>query len=111
VPYPTGAPAHDAPIVVTVKILVDPTGVVTKIDQVTPPQPPFDEAVAAAVKTFQFEPGKYGGKPVPVEITFTHTFVAPPPPPPPPQSGPQKSAVLKDGQFVDELLYAKVKDR
>lgn len=99
VPYPAGAPPHDVPIVVTVKILVDPTGAVTKVEQVTPPQPPFDEAVATAVKGFQFAPGTYGGKPVPVEITFTHTFVPPPPPPPPPESGPEKSAVLK-GKLV-----------
>ena len=50
----------------------------------TPPQPIFDDAVIAAAKAFAFEPGTYGGKPVPVEITFTHTFLPPPPPPPPP---------------------------
>ena len=41
----------------------------------TPPQPPFDEAVIAAARGFRFDPGRYGGKPVPVEITFTHTFL------------------------------------
>ena len=29
----------------------------------------------AAARGFRFEPGRYGGKPVPVEITFTHTFL------------------------------------
>lgn len=101
VPYPAGAPPHDAPIVVTVKLLVDATGAVQKIDPITPPQPPFDEAVAAAAKQFRFEPARYGGNPVPVEITFTHTFVAPPPPPPPPtDNGPARSAVLK-GKLVE----------
>src|SRR5262249_1737099 len=39
---------------------------------------------------------RYGGNPVPVEITFTHTFLPPPPPPPPPaDTGPQKTSVLK----------------
>ena len=96
VPYPANAPAHDAPIVVTVKLSVDPTGAVTKVDPVTGPQPPFDEAVATAAKGFRFDPARFGGKPVPVEITFTHTFVPPPPPPPPTtDNGPAKTAVLK----------------
>ena len=50
---------------------------------VTPPQPVFDDAVIAAAQQFKFEPGTYGGKPVKVEITFTHTFLPPPPPTPP----------------------------
>ena len=100
VPYPPGAPPHDLPIVVTVKLTVDPTGAVSKVDMITPPQPVFDDAVQAAVKTFTFEPGRYGGKPVPVEITFTHTFVPPPPPPPPPtETGPAKTSILK-GKLV-----------
>ncbi len=98
VPYPANAPAHEAPIVVTVKLTVDVTGAVAKVDPITPPQPPFDEAVATAVKTFKFDPGRYGGNPVPVEITFTHTFL-PPPPPPPTDTGPAKTSVLK-GKLV-----------
>src|SRR5687768_3783145 len=61
VAYPSGAPAHDQPIVVTVKILVDATGVVKQVDLVTTPQPPFDEAVKQAVMTFAFEPAKFDG--------------------------------------------------
>ncbi|HEY5950939.1 MAG TPA: TonB family protein [Kofleriaceae bacterium] len=100
VPYPTGAPAHTDPIVVTVKLTVDEHGAVTKVEPVTPAQPPFDDAVAAAVKTFQFEPGRYGGQPVPVEITFTHTFLPPPPPPPPAATGPPRDAVLR-GRLIE----------
>ena len=88
VPYPADAPAHDAPIVVTVKLLVDTSGAVAKVEPITPAQPVFDEAVQAAVKTFRFAPGRYGGTPVPVEITFTHTFLPPPPPPPPAGTSP-----------------------
>jgi hypothetical protein len=100
VPYPANAPPHELPIVVTVKLTVDPTGAVTKVDPVTPLQPVFNDAVDAAVRTFRFEPGRYDGKPVPVEITFTHTFVPPPPPPPPPtDTGPAKTSVLK-GKLV-----------
>jgi len=70
VPYPADAPAHDVPIVVTVKLLVDATGAVQKIEPITPPQPPFDEAVATAARAFHFDPARFGGNPVPVEITW-----------------------------------------
>jgi TonB family protein len=101
VPYPDNAPPQSDPIAVTVKLTVDATGAVTKVEQVTPPQPVFDDAVAAAVKTFQFDPATYGGKPVPVEITFTHTFLPPPPPPPPAtEVGPPTSSVLR-GRLVE----------
>jgi TonB family protein len=101
VPYPDNAPPHTDPIAVTVKLTVDATGSVTKVEQVTPPQPVFDDAVIAAVKAFQFEPATYGGKPVPVEITFTHTFLPPPPPPPPATAaGPPTTSVLR-GRLVE----------
>ncbi|MBK9031930.1 MAG: TonB-dependent receptor [Myxococcales bacterium] len=96
VPYPADAPAHDVPIVVTVKLTVDPTGAVTAVVPVTAPQPPFDQAVAAAAAGFRFEPGRYGGAPVAVEVTFTHTFLPPPPPPPPASAaGPALTSILK----------------
>ena len=101
VPYPPEAPPQTDPVVVTVKLTVDATGAVQKIDPITPPQPGFDEAVATAARTFQFEPATYGGKPVPVEITFTHTFLPPPPPPPPAtDTGPPRTSVLR-GKLVE----------
>jgi len=101
VPEPPDAPPHADPIIVTVKLTVDPTGAVQKIDQITAPQPVFDAAVIAAARAFQFEPATYGGKPVPVEITFSHTFLPPPPPPPPPtDSGPPRTSLLR-GKLVE----------
>jgi TonB family protein len=102
VPYPAGAPAITARVVVTVKLLVDTAGAVQKVDVRTPPQPPFDDAVVAAARQFRFAPARYGGAPVPVEITFTHTFLPPPPPPPPtPASeGPARTSVLR-GRLVE----------
>lgn len=61
-----------------------------KVELLTHSLPIFDDAVVHAVEKFRFEPGRYMGKPVPVEITYTHTFLPPPPPPaPPPQGGPR----------------------
>src|SRR4030095_10518717 len=75
VPYPTDAPPINEPVSVTVKLLIDTTGAVTKVQLVPPPAPPFDEAVISAARGFRFDPGRYGGKPVPVEITFTQKFL------------------------------------
>jgi TonB family protein len=77
VAYPAGAPAHTEPIVVKVKLIVGVDGTVTKVDRLSPPHPVFDEAVLAAVRAFRFAPARYGGKPVPVAIAFTHTFQPP----------------------------------
>ena len=102
VPYPPGAPPQVDKIVVTVKLLVDATGTVQKVDVLTDPHPVFDDAVVAAARAFRFDPARYGGKPVPVEITFTHTFLPPPPPEPPPppgDTGPVLDAVLR-GRLV-----------
>ena len=101
VPYPTGAPEIAAPVVVTVKLLVDPTGAVQKVELRTAPRPPFDDAVVAAVRAFRFAPGRYGGAPVPVEITFTHTFLPRPPPVPVSKDeGPARTSILR-GRLVE----------
>ena len=97
---PPDAPAISAPIAITVKLLVDATGTVQKVELITAPQPPFDDIVIAAVKAFTFEPAHFGDKAVPVEITFTHTFTPAPPPPPPVESGPARTSVLR-GKLIE----------
>src|SRR5205823_2829468 len=78
---------------------------------VTPPAPPFDEAVMTAARGFRFDPGRYGGKPVSVEITFTQKFLprvrpaaaapdAPNAPATPPVKGPALTASLR-GHLVE----------
>jgi TonB family protein len=111
VPYPANAPAQTAPVVVTIKLLVDKDGIVQKVDVRTPPQPIFDDAVVAAAHGFRFAPARYGGAPVPVEITFTHSFLPPPPPPPvhPIDTGPARTAVLR-GKLVELGTRAPVTD-
>lgn len=103
VPFPANAPPITAPVIVTVKLHVDVTGEVQQVDLVTPPQPVFDDAVIAAAKAFKFDPGTYGGKPVKVEITFTHTFIPLPPPEPPPlpgETGPKRTSAIR-GKLVE----------
>jgi TonB family protein len=101
VPFPAGAPELAAPVSVKVKLLLDAAGVVQKVDLLTAPQPPFDDAVVAATRAFHFAPARYGGTPVPVEITFTHTFLPrPPPPTAAPEAGPARTAVLR-GRLVE----------
>ncbi len=102
VAYPDQAPKHTDPVVVRIKILVGSDGVVKKVNLISPPQPIFDEAVVAAAKGFHFQPATYGGKPVPVEISFTHTFLPPPPPAaPPPDGGPPLITALR-GKLVEK---------
>jgi TonB family protein len=112
VPYPPGAPEIDEPVLVTVKLFVDATGAVTKAELRTPPHPPFDDAVLAAARGFTFEPGRYGGAPVAVEITFRQTFLPRARPVAPPDAaasdaasdagppGPALTAVLR-GRLVE----------
>ncbi|MBV8756570.1 MAG: TonB family protein, partial [Deltaproteobacteria bacterium] len=100
---PADAPVITAPVAVTVKLLVDKDGSVQKVDLVSAPQPPFDDAVIEAAKHFTFQPATYGGNPVKVEITFTHTFTPPPPPAPPPppgEQGPARTSALK-GKLIE----------
>ncbi len=103
-PPPPNAPAITSKVVVTVKLLVDATGAVQKVELKTPPQPPFDDAVVAAVKAFKFQPGRYAGAPVPVAITFTNSFLPPPPPPVPEAAiqdeGPPRTSVLR-GRLIE----------
>ncbi len=103
VEFPANAPVITAPVIVTVKLHVDVTGAVQQVDLLTAPQGVFDDAVIAAAKLFTFQPGTFGGNPVKVEITFTHTFLPPPPPPPPPvpgETGPPRTATLR-GKLIE----------
>jgi len=102
VPYPAGAPPHDQPVAVTVKLTVDATGAVTHVVLISAPQPGFDEAVLAAARGFRFDPATYGGTPVAADITFTQTFLPPAHAPDllPADDGPPRSARLR-GKLVE----------
>ena len=98
---PPDAPPHDQAIVVKVKLRVGPDGTVKLAELLSQSAPVWDNWVLAAVKRFVFTPATYGGKPVQVEITFTHTFLPPPPPPPVQPQGPVLSSVLR-GKLVEK---------
>jgi TonB family protein len=100
VPYPANAPPQDRPVVVRIKLSVGADGAVHKVELLSESLPVFDDAVVAAAKEFQFEPARYGGRPVPVEIAFTHTFQPPPPPPPPVEEGPPIVSALR-GRLIE----------
>lgn len=96
VPYPEGAPVHDEPVVVRVKIVVGADGRVIEVTLVSEPQPGFDQAVLKAAATFEFEPATFEGEPVEVEIDFSQTFLPPAPlEPPPAPEGPATTAELR----------------
>lgn len=101
VAYPEDAPPHSQPVLVRVKLRVTVAGQVGKVELLTPPQAVFDDAVVRAAEKFTFSPATYGGKPVPVEITFSHTFLPPPPPPVVVDGGPPLVSVLR-GKLVEK---------
>ena len=102
---PAEITAITAPVIVKVKILVDSTGTVKKVEALPPPQPAFDAAVVRAAQNFRFEPATFKGKPVAVEILFQHTFLPLPPPLPidvtPVDGGPKRDAILR-GKLVEK---------
>jgi TonB family protein len=102
--WPADQPGTPQPVVVRVKLRVGPDGRVRRVTLTSDPQPPFDALVVAATTALEFEPATYGGKPVPVEIDYTHTFLPPPPAPAAPSgaadTGPALDAELR-GKLVE----------
>ena len=107
VPYPDGAPAITEPVVVQVLLLIDADGSVPRVELLTPGVPVFDEAVLAAAAGFRFEPARADGIAVPVQLSFTHTFLPPPPPPATVADGPARTAALR-GRLAEKGTRAPV---
>lgn len=78
VPLPDGA-VFEAPVAVSVRIRVDERGEVIRVELIESAGPPFDEAMLTGATHFAFEPARFDGQPVVVDINFTQTFEPPPP--------------------------------
>ena len=88
--YPPAALAAGKQASVPVRIHIDATGVVTKVDVITPQGDGFDEAAVAAAMQYVFDPAEIDGKPAAIAVETSIHFVIeeqeveePPTPPPP----------------------------
>lgn len=103
--YPPAALAAGKTARVKVKLFIDDTGTVTKVDVLEPVGDGFDEAAVAAAMQYVFEPAEIDGKPAAIAVETAINFVIeqraepdPPPTPPPPQlrTGPPNHAGSMD---------------
>jgi TonB family protein len=88
--YPPDALAAGKQAKVKVRISIDATGIVEKVEVVDKVGDGFDEAAIAAAQQYVFEPAEFEGKPGPITVETTINFVIeeqveeePPPPKPP----------------------------
>src|SRR5215207_7717355 len=89
--YPPAALAAGKTAKVKVRISIDATGVVEKVEVVDKVGDGFDEAAIAAAMQYVFEPAEFDGKPGPITVETAINFVIeeqsePDPPTPPPPS-------------------------
>lgn len=117
--YPPDALAAELTAQVKVRIHIDATGTVTKVDVVDPVGNGFDEAAVAAAMLYTFLPAEWDGVPGPIVVETTIHFTiqeeevveAPPPLPPdtpeqavqgpPSHGGDMRAPVTISGQAVE----------
>ena len=99
--YPKAALDAGKTAKVKVRIHIDATGIVTKVDVLEKVGDGFDEAAVAAAIQYVFEPAEIDGKPGAIAVETTINFVielqeepepAPPPKPPTEKTGPPNHA-------------------
>jgi TonB family protein len=98
--YPPAALAANKQAKVKVRIHIDASGVVDKVDVLEKVGDGFDEAAVAAAMQYVFEPAEIDGKPAPIAVETAINFVieqqpeqeAPPPPPTKDKIGPPNHA-------------------
>jgi len=98
IPPPALATRRSADVVLTID--VDETGKVTHVEVAKPAGDGFDEAALEAARQFEFEPGEYQGKAVPVRITYRYHFLLREPAPPPLSSEPAVPTVPFGGTVL-----------
>jgi protein TonB len=74
IPYPAQARQDGIEGTVTLMIVVDETGKVTRAKVVGGPGHGLNEAALSAIRRFRFKPAVREGKPVSVETRFAYTF-------------------------------------
>ncbi|HWU86866.1 MAG TPA: TonB-dependent receptor [Kofleriaceae bacterium] len=102
--YPPAALAAGKTAKVKVKIHIDATGLVTKVDVLEQVGDGFDEAAVAAAMQYVFEPAEIDGQPGDIDVETAIHFVIeqraepepPPPPPPKVRTGPPNHAGSMD---------------
>src|SRR5688500_18286191 len=96
--YPPAALKAGKTAKVKVRIHIDVTGIVTKVDVLEPVGDGFDEAAVAAAKQYVFEPAEIDGKPGAIAVETAINFVIEeqpvedPPPVKPPTKDPKAPA-------------------
>jgi len=75
IPYPEDARTRGIEGTVVLRVLVDETGAVRSVKQVSGPGGGLDEAAAKAVARCRFRPALRKGQPVATEIRYAYTFV------------------------------------
>jgi len=106
VAYPADAPPISEATTIVVVLTIGVDGRVEKVTPAPPatPYPPAAlVAVMAAAQAFEFTPALVDGKPVAVEIQFSHTFLPP--------IAPEPQATLDPDQLVDETLVSVLRGR
>lgn len=97
--YPPAALAAGKEAKVKVRLHIDATGAVTKVDVLEKVGDGFDEAAVAAAMQYIFEPAEIDGKPAAIAVETAINFTIdktpepdPPPPPKPPPGAPPEDA-------------------
>ncbi|AKU93306.1 TonB family protein [Vulgatibacter incomptus] len=98
VPLPLGSPPPTETVTVQVLLRIDATGTVLNVDLVEGAGEPWDQAVLNAAAGFRFEPARWGGTPIPVEIPFVQRFE----PPPPPEEEDQELPAVLEGSILEK---------
>lgn len=78
VPVPDGAVLTSS-VSASVRIRVDERGEVIRVELTQSAGPLLDEALLTGATNFRFQPARFDGQPVMVDINFTQTFEPPPP--------------------------------
>jgi len=109
--YPAEAEAEGLEATVELEITIATDGAVTNVRVVTPRGHGFDEAAAAAVERFRFEPARRDGEPVSARIRYRYVFElreAPPDQPPdqPPPDQPPPDGDQTPGRLSGVILTA-----